>query len=273
MNQYFDKEVSLKNKLLVKQIENFDFQIAANEIDALVLEQTLINEYEPKFNIKIKGAKVYPYIELSKNKVVSVKVSIRPNKKNVKYFGPYPDGFSSRKIVKLLQHALPIDKCYGINSGKKCINYNMNRCLGYCFKEVSEHEKEFFYKKASEFLSGKTTYIKNKLKEQLEHFNETMQYEESEKIFNYLEIVKKIENEQNNNFNDSLHRDVFNFYEKDGILSISIIHIRFGNISFTTNFITEIENPEDNEEIISFIFRYYLDKPVPDEIISPFKFE
>ena len=238
---------------MVKQIEDFDFQIAANEIDALVLEQTLINEYEPKFNIKIKGSKIYPYIELTNDKVVSIKVSIRPNKKKAKYFGPYPDGFSSRKIVHLLQNALPIDKCYGVNSGKKCLNYNMGRCLGYCFRDVSEHEKELVYKKASEFLSSKTTFIKNKLKEKLNMFNESMQFEESEKIFNYLEVVRKIENEQNNNFSDSLHRDVFNFYQKDGILSISIMHIRFGNISFITNFITEMENENDKEEV-NFVY-------------------
>lgn len=270
MKQYFDRDLSPKNMLLIKNIKAFDFQVTNNEIDALILEQTLINEYEPKFNIKIKSSKIYPYIEVKKEPRISVSITKKTKNKNSKYFGPYPDGYYSRNIIKIIHNAIPVDKCYSPNSGKKCINYEMGRCLGYCFKDVSEKEKEFTFNMVLDFLSGKVKYVETKLKEKLEYFNEKEQYEESKKIHNYLENVWKIKDEQSHTFNDSKHRDIFNFYEKDDFMSISIMHIRFGNVSFISNYISKKFNPDKEDSFESLINTFYTNSPIPDEIIIPF---
>ena len=270
MKQYFNRDLSPKNMLLIKNIKSFDFQVTDNEIDALILEQTLINEYEPKFNIKIKSSKIYPYIEVKKEPKISILITKKTKNKNSKYFGPYPDGYYSRNIVKIIQGALPIDKCYSPKSGKKCINYEMGRCLGYCFKDVSKQEEQFTFNMAVDFLSGKVKYIEDKLLSKLKVFNDNQQYEESKKIYEFLENIKKIKDEQSHTFNDSKHRDIFNFYESDEYMSISIMHVRFGNISFTSNYISRKFNPDKNDSFESFINTFYINKLIPDEIVIPF---
>jgi len=270
MKQYFNRKLSPKNMLLIKNISDFDFQISSNEIDALILEQTLINEHEPKFNIKIKSSKIYPYIEIRREPRVSISITKKTKNKNSKYFGPYPDGYYSRNIIKILQGAIPIDKCYSPNSGKKCINYEMGRCLGYCFKKVSKKEEEFILNMASDFLSGNIKYVENKLLEKLEMLNKNQQFEESIKVYEYIENINKIKDEQSHIFNDSKHRDIFNFYEKDGYISISIMHIRFGNINFISNYVKKKFNPDNKDYFESFLNTFYTNKLIPDEIVIPF---
>lgn len=272
MQQYFKNNLSIKNKLLVKEISFFDFQISSNEIDALILEQTLINKYAPKYNIKIKGAKVYPYIEVLNNERISLRITKKTNNKNSKYFGPYPDGYSPRKIIEILNSVFPIDKCLSRSFGKKCINYDMGRCPGYCFKKVSDQEKSFIFHSTVDFLSGKTSLVKERLIAKLNKMNSIMKFEESIKITNYLETIKKIEDQKSYNFIDSIHRDIFNFYYENNVISISIMHIRFGNIDLTTNYISDLLI-YDEEQIESMIHRYYLNNPFPDEVIVPFKFK
>ncbi len=271
MRQYFDRDLSPKNMLLIKNIKDFDFQVTENEIDALILEQTLINDYEPKFNIKIKSSKIYPYIEVRKEPKLSILITKKTKNKNSKYFGPYPDGYYSRNIIKIIQSAIPIDKCYSPNSGTKCINYEMGRCLGYCFKNVSKQEEDFTFNMVVDFLSGKVKYVEDKLKEKLKLFNESEQYEESKKTYEFLENILKIKEEQSHTFSDSKHRDVFNFYEKDEYISISIMHIRFGNISFTSNYISKKFNPDKKDSFESLLNTFYINKIIPDEIIVPFE--
>ncbi|NQX83353.1 MAG: GIY-YIG nuclease family protein, partial [Mycoplasmataceae bacterium] len=133
MKQYFKDNLSPKNKLLLINIVDFDFQVCSSEIDALVLEQNLINEYEPKFNIKIKASTTYPYIELRTGTSISLVISKKLKfNRNSKYFGPYPNGYSARKIINILSSVLPLDKCLSPNSGKPCLNYIMLRCIGKC---------------------------------------------------------------------------------------------------------------------------------------------
>ncbi len=274
MQQYFRDDLPPKNKLLVKNIVDFDFQVCASEIDALLLEETLINEYEPKYNIKIKSAKKYPYIQLKKTGDVSLRVSHSLRfSKGSKFYGPFPDGFGARKIINIISSVLPLDECLAPNSGKPCLNYEMGRCLGKCKGEVNDHEKEFVINQVEEFFKGKTDFIVNKLKERIEKNNELLNFEESKKLVDNLLFVEKLNEQKTNSFKDVKHRDIINYYIEGDIVSISIMYVRFGTVNLTNNFISKEINHDPKELLESFVYRYYRKNMIPDEVVVPFELE
>ena len=271
MKQYFKDNLSPKNKLLIKNIVDFDFQVCGSEIDALVLEQNLINEYEPKFNIKVKASKKYPYIEVKINPNIKISVSKQLNfKKSSKYYGPYPDGFSARKIISVLSSVLPLDACLNPKGNKPCLNFEMGRCMGQCVGIDPTNEKQFVINSIEDFFKGKTDLIEDKLKERIKINNELLNFEESKKLYESLELINKIKDNQSHTFKDSKHRDIINYYSQDGIVSISIMFVRFGNINFTANIMNKQLNPDPKDAVESWIHTYYKNRLIPDEVILPF---
>ncbi len=274
MKQYFKDDLPPKNKLLVKNIVDFEYQVAASELDALLLEETLINEFEPKYNIKIKSAKKYPYIVLKKDGDISLKVSKTLRfSKGSKFYGPYPDGFNARKIINILASALPLDECLSPNSFKPCLNYEMGRCLGKCKGEVSQPEKDFVINQVEDFFKGKTDYIVNKIKERIDRNNQMLNFEESQLLVESLQLIEKLNEQKTNTFKDTKHRDIINYYIEDDIVSISIMFVRFGSINLTTNFISKEFNDDPKDIIESFVNRYYKRHMIPDEVVVPFEIE
>ncbi len=272
MKQYFKDDLPPKNKLLMKNIVDFDYQVCASELDALLLEETLINEYEPKFNIKIKSAKRYPYIELVKDNIVELKISRTLKfKKNSKFYGPYPDGFSAKKIIGILSSALPVDKCLAPNSGKPCLNFEMDRCMGQCIGKIPEHKKEFAINQIEDFFKGKTEYVEKKINSRIIKNNKLLNFEESKLLVEQLHLINKLKDQRSNTFKDTKHRDIINLYLKDDIVSISIMFVRFGSINLTTNFISKELNYNLKDILESFVNRYYKKNMIPDEVILPFE--
>ncbi len=272
MKQYFRDDLPPKNKLLLRNIANFDYQVCASDLDALVQEQTLINEHEPKFNLKIKSSRTYPYIEIKTGK--NIKISLSKTMKfikNVKYYGPYPDGYSARKIINLLSSIFPIDSCLAPNSGKPCLNREMGRCMGQCIGLDVGNEMKFVLDKIDEFFRGDVKYVENKLKQKLEKMNELLQFEDSKKTYENIELIEKIKEQTTYAFKDSKHRDIINYYNKDGIISISLTLIRFGKITITSNFMNKLFNPDPEAAVEEFLERFYYRNSVPEEVVLPFE--
>ncbi len=271
MKQYFRDDLPPKNKLLVRNIVDFDYQVTASELDALLLEENLINEFEPKYNIKIKSAKRYPYIHFDKNEIsLSVAHSHR-FKKGSKYYGPFPDGFGARKLIRILSSVLPLDKCLAPKSGKPCLNYEMGRCIGKCLGDINQNEREFVISQVDDFFKGKTDYIVGKIKSRIEKNNQLLNFEESQSLVELLQLIDKLNEQKTNHFNDTKHRDIINYYIQDDIVSISIMYVRFGSINLTSNFISKEIDAQPQELIESFINRYYKSNMIPDEIVVPFE--
>ncbi len=272
MRQYFREDLPPKNKLMVKQIIDYEFQISASEVDSLILEEELINKFEPKYNIKIKSAKRYPYIELKNKDELTLEISrtLRHNKGS-KYFGPFPDGFNANKLINILKSVLPLDKCLAPKSDKPCLNYEMGRCLGRCIGKINEQEKEFVINQVKDFFSGKTTFIENKLKQRIEKNNELLNFEESQQLVEKLQLISKINEQKMNTFKDTLHRDIFNIYSDGEFVSISVMYVRFGSINLTTNYLEKTIDTNIEDVLESFIRRFYKTQMIPKEIIVPFE--
>ncbi len=271
MKQYFSKDLPPKNKLLIKVIDSFDFQVSNSEVDALILEETLINKYEPKYNIKIKNAKRYPYIKMSTKKGLELSISKTFRiSKDSKYFGPYPDGYNARKIIDFLSMVIPLDKCLRSKQGKPCLNYQMNRCMGDCIDQNNDNKITYYKNMVQDFFKEKQEQVISTIKERIDENSANLNFERAKELSDSLDFISKVNEQTISKFKDSIHRDVINYYVEDTTISISIMHIRFGSIQLTSNYMHTMFDPNPETFIEKFIIDFYKSNMLPEEIIVPF---
>ena len=137
LSSYFQREHTGKTMMLVREIDHFEYIVTNTEMESLLLEINLIKKYNPKYNILYRDDKSYPYIELTSDKVPTLRIIRRINVKKVKnnLFGPYPNVGAARKVVEILNRIYPLRKCKTYEK-RECLYYHIGQCLGYCTHEV-----------------------------------------------------------------------------------------------------------------------------------------
>lgn len=269
VSSYFRGTHTGKTAKLVSEIDDFEYITVNSEIESLILENNLIKQYNPKYNILLKDDKTYPYIELTSEVVPRLKVvRVLTRKKNVKnLYGPYPNVTAARNVVNLLNRMYPIRKCNTYDT-KPCLYYHINQCLGYCTntvkKEVIEHMKEEIIK----FLKGDHSLITNKIKEEMNKYSENLEFEKALELKKLLDYINITLTHQQVETKDNIDKDVFGYYEDKGYLSIQVFFIRGAKIierhSKILPLIDEIESV-----LTSYVANFYRNMLVPKEILVP----
>ena len=152
LSSYFQREHTGKTMMLVREIDHFEYIITNTEMESLLLEINLIKKYNPKYNILYRDDKSYPYIELTDEKVPSLKITRRINAKKIKnnLFGPYPNVGAAKRVVEILNRIYPLKKCRTYEK-RECLYYHIGECLGYCTHNVDDDKiKEMILSEASE---------------------------------------------------------------------------------------------------------------------------
>ena len=167
VGSYFKGTVTGKTRKMVSEVEDFTYIITGSETEAFITEINLIKEYNPKYNILLKDDKSYPYIEYISKPYPKVKVSRylnikRKDKKLI--FGPYPNAYAARRIVKLINRLYPLKKCEGMPKDV-CLYYHIGECLGYCTKNVNEEKLQKMENEILSFLRGNDKILKDKILE------------------------------------------------------------------------------------------------------------
>ena len=139
LRSYFTRTVTGKTKMLVEDIDDFDYIVTSSELESLILEITLIKKYDPKYNILLRDDKSYPYIELTNDKYPVVKIVRNAKRKKIKshLYGPYPNAGAARKTVNIINRIYPLRKCDKLKKDL-CLYYHINECLGYCKKDIKK---------------------------------------------------------------------------------------------------------------------------------------
>lgn len=189
---FFDTEKSLKNSLLVKTIKNIDYILATNVKESLVLEESLIKRFQPKYNVMWKDDKRYPYIKITDDKFPFLNI-VRTKKNDGKtYFGPYPDSDDMRKTLKLTQEIFGLRPCrYNLEKRKKeCLYYFIKKCQAPCIGKISEKEYSYFIDNAIMFLSGKNQKLLKSLEKEMTAAKKKLRFEEAAKLRNIIFAIK-----------------------------------------------------------------------------------
>ena len=272
VSSYFNGTKYGKTKILVSNIYDFEYIVTGSEKEALLLEINLIKKYDPKYNIIFRDDKQYPYIMLSYDKYPELSI-VRPNKKtkrkNVKLFGPYPNGFAAKKIVQILNRMYPLKKCKNFKDDL-CLYYHIGECLGHCKLEIPKEEMDKMVLEITSFLNGSYDDITKKLEIEMNKASEKLNFEKAKEMKETIDYIKYVLEKQKIDLNDNINRDIFNYYVVDDYISIQVLHQRNGNLTERDSYIYEI-NEEENDALNNFIISFYENNErfKPREILVP----
>lgn len=273
LSSYFTGKHSGKTAIMISKIADFEYIITNSELEAFILEFTLIKKHDPKYNIIFRDDKTYPYIEFDMDLKAPKLTVVRriPSKKkprNIRYYGPYPNVQAARKTVDILNRTYPLRKCNTFQK-EPCLYYHLNQCLGYCKKEFSVYRVKDMIANITKFFNGYHVTVTERLKMQMEKASSSFQYEKAGEIKELLDYVNLTLRKQKVILKDNSECDIFGYYIENGYLSAQVFFIRNGKlVEHYGKIIQLIDTPRD--EMNRFIINFYNhNKYKPKEILVP----
>lgn len=273
---YFQKTPpSARIGLMVSKIESFDFVVTATEKESLILENSLIKKYRPRFNVILRDDKTYPSLRLSVTEdFPRLEVVRRPIKDGSIIFGPFPSVGALRDTVRTALRLFPLRQCRRPdvkNIERPCLNYQMGRCIGPCRPEMTPEEYRRLTDQVRLFFRGRGSELLARLSADMKAAAERYDYEEAARLRDRLNNIKKTLERQVVDQADGHDLDVFGFHRKDGLLQGSLLMVRQGVVAGCLPLeSTGGGEAEVREAALSLIGQYYgADNFVPDEVLLP----
>lgn len=269
LRSYFTRTVTGKTKMLVEDIDDFEYIVTSSELESLILEITLIKKYDPKYNILLRDDKTYPYIELTNDKYPTLKVVRNvKRKRNKNYlYGPYPNVAAARKTVNMINRIYPLRKCENLKKDL-CLYYHINECLGYCKKEVPKEQIDEMKQEIISFLKGDSEKISKKIETEMLKASENLNFEKALELKTMLEDIDITLKKQKIDLNNNYNFDLVNYYYNNNYLSIEIFFIREGLLFGRHNeIISSLEEPAD--EVTEYLIKFYDKGVLPKELLVP----
>jgi len=268
VNSYFKGTVTGKTRKMVSEVVDFTYIVTNSETEAFIAEINLIKEYNPKYNILLKDDKSYPYIEYISKPYPKVKVSRYLNIKkrdNKTIFGPYPNAYAARRIVKLINRLYPLKKCEGMPKNV-CLYYHIGEFLGYCTKNIDKEKLEKMETEILSFLRGNDKILKDKILEKINIYSETLNYEMAKELTEELHYINILQERQKVELHDFVNRDIIGYYIDKGHIGINILFIRNNKLIGQNNEILTIKIDE-LDEINEYIMNFYTRHEIPKEVL------
>lgn len=274
MSYFNRKHDSVKVNILVSQIDRMEYIITNTEVEALILESHLIKKYKPKYNILLKDDKKYPYFLITDEDFPRItivrKKNLNPEKGH--YYGPYTDIRAMHSTLDFLKKIFPLKQCKTPKfKDRPCLYYHIGRCMAPCQNKVSSEEYKNIVKQAELFLSGKQSELMKQLKDQMQKYSDSLQFEKAAKLRDsYNDLAKTLEKQKVVYENTKLNEDVISFLADEGIFAIVILMIREGRLIDKKDFIYDVEEEDRTEFFATFFKEYYstLKLDYPDRIVS-----
>jgi excinuclease ABC subunit C len=278
LSSYFQKTAhDLKVSILIDHIFDFEYVITDSEIEALLLESTLIKKHKPKYNVRLKDDKRYPYIAVTLSEdYPRVIITRRLIKNNDRYFGPYTDVKAARSIVSTINTIFKLRLCKKqlplISNERPCLNLQIKKCSGLCSGKITKEEYMNIVNNAIKFLEGKVQPVIDELMILMAGYSEKHKYENAAQIRDIIFDIQKVSGTQKVYTPIGSDKDYIGIkiHNNEGV----IILFEFRNGILLGRKISVFDNIEltDKEEMLkTFIIDYYKNMPPPSKIISQYR--
>lgn len=267
---------TVKTARMVSQVHDFDTIVCDSEIEALGLENTLIKKYSPRYNIKLKDAKSYPYIKMTGGAYPRVIVTRQRKEDGGRYFGPYSgttDAYANADTVTKLFRLPTCKRRFPEDIGKDrpCIYRQMHRCLAPCAGDVSEEEYRAAASAAAEVLSGNYRATEELLKKQMTDFAENEQFEAAARVRDAIVSLRKLGDTQKVLSSAGIYADVWSMHSDDVCGALSVLCIRAGSLNRKNDFTFPASEILTEEGAADFIADFYhTSGDLPKEILLDF---
>lgn len=260
VSSYFNKEQqSIKTKVLVKQIRDIKYIVVENEQDALLLENSLIKKFQPRYNILLKDGKTYPWICIKNEFFPRVFKTRNIVKDGSKYYGPYTYGPAIKTILELIEQIFPLRNCkldltsesIARKNYKVCLQYHIKKCAGCCEGLQSREEYDENIKKIKSILKGEIGEIEDELKKEMLEHAENLNFEKAQKIKEKLEILAQYKSKSTIVNPLLTNIDTFAIEIDDNDAFINYLKVTNGTITQAYTLEYKIRTEEEKEEILA----------------------
>lgn len=275
VRQYFNspKNKTTKVLIMVSKIYTFDYIITRNEVEALVLENNLIKEHKPPYNILLKDDKNYPFVRINlKEDFPRVEVVRKLKKDGAKYFGPYMQGITSKDILELINSAFKLRSCT-LNfkkipsSHRACLNYHIGRCSAPCIGAVSKEEYHLVLQDVIEFLRGNDKSVKRILESRMSDASKNQDYELAIYYRDKLKILDKLVRKQVTALANDSDMDIFAVTGNGANTVVATLFVRGGKLLGGDKQLINDASLSPEIALSGFISGYYNSAPIMPEII------
>ncbi|MCL2225409.1 MAG: excinuclease ABC subunit UvrC [Defluviitaleaceae bacterium] len=273
VRSYFQKSQSnLKTVQLAKNIHRFEYVVTDTENEAYILENNLIKLHRPKYNIRLKDDKAYPYIKITRERLPRILFSHRRGKDKAKYFGPFVSKSHVRELIDLIHRLWPLRRCSKIfprdfEKSRPCLNNHIGQCKAPCNRLLDEETYNKFVGEAELFIQGKDTNVLQRITKEMTEAAEAMEFERAAELRDTINALKLLTEKQKVETGDE-DRDVIAIARENEEALMQVFFVRGGKLSGREHYIMAAREDENNAEILSaFIKQFYSEAAfIPKEI-------
>lgn len=278
VRSYFQKSRAFHPKLeaLVSHIKDVEWFITDSEVEALILENNLVKQYQPRYNIDLKDDKSFPYIRITNEDFPQVFITRKIIRDGSEYFGPYTQVKNVRYILKTLKQIFPIRSCKHnlsadvIKKGKVelCLDYYIGKCKGPCRSLQSKEDYAALINKVRGFLKGRTDFLVKELQEEMQTLSAQLAFEEAAKVRDKLTALENYRNAQKVVLKDLIDRDLIAVAREEDEACAVLFRVREGKIIGRVHYYMKKTEWQSETDIIeTFINRFYTNtQDLPKEI-------
>ncbi|UUY10647.1 excinuclease ABC subunit UvrC [Pseudomonas sp. J452] len=271
---YFRKTgLAPKTAALVGRIAQVETTITANETEALLLEQTLIKQWRPPYNILLRDDKSYPYVLLSDGEFPRLGIHRGAKKEKGRYFGPYPSAGAIRESLNLLQKTFLVRQCedsYFKNRTRPCLQYQIKRCKGPCVGLVEPEEYAEDVRHSVMFLDGRSSALTDELSAAMEKAAMNLEFERAAELRDQIGLLRRVQDQQSMEGGTG-DVDVVAAMVNPGGACVHLISVRGGRVLGSKNFFPQVGIEEEGGAVLAaFLAQYYLsshERDLPSELI------
>ena len=265
-----------KTAKMVSLVEDFDYIVCSTEIEALTLENVLIKKHSPKYNIKLKDAKSYPYIKVTAEEFPHLFVTRERKGDRARYFGPYQGAASAHAALDAVKKIFALPTCKrsfpkDIGKERPCIYKDMGRCIAPCTGAIVAEDFRELVRGAERVLSGNSREAKEALRAEMERASEELEFERAAALRDSILALDKLSEKQKVVADEKVNRDVFAIFNSEAVGVLAMLSVRGGKLVNKNEFILSAADPATPEEIISLIASHYDEwGNIPKEIMLDF---
>ena len=278
VSQYFQENASHneKTRRMVACVDHFDTIFVSSEFEALILENSLIKQHQPHYNILLKDDKGYPFIRLEKGAYPRFTMVNKPADDGARYFGPFGGRNETRAAIDAVCEAFKLPTCTrkfprDIGKERPCLNHHMGRCDAFCRGEPDEQEYKERIDQACELLSGHYRRLTRTMREEMEREAEALHFERAALLRDRMRAVETLGKRQKVIAGICADTDVWGIYRGANKCSWAVLHVEEGSVTGReTDFFTAPQDESESDMLSALLGQYYLNKAVlPHEILLP----
>jgi excinuclease ABC subunit C len=268
VRSYFGTSQKLSPKLerMVEKVADIDYFVTGSEQEALILELNLIKRHHPRYNVRLRDDKTFPYLKISLNEEwPRIYFTRRVEDDGGRYFGPFASARSVRQTLKALKGIFPFRSCTRLITGtdsRACLEYHLHNCVGPCIGAVSREEYAEVIKQAILFLEGKEEVVVKQLQDKMNQSAEALHYEKAAILRDQIKAIRQVIEGQRIATKVKGEQDVIAFAQDRDLACVQVFFIRSGKLIGRESFVLQGTEHEETWQIMTnFVKQFYSSSP------------